>query len=576
MLKNYILRKIPLVNIHSTVFFSFVFLFALCFSVKAKECDPCDPSFEPEFDWIRPESVKTSDTTLYPDNLNSFPGVEHFNVFVPEKPCYNSDCSSDEGTYNHHVKHVIYKDNIILYWTNHGSDENGPGQRILASVGRFTNGYQSIQWQPVVELAPSPIQMKERKETFDRCTDAEYIDGLRVSGHLRVVSDRLYFVGAFSSNYGFTAEPSKRGLSMPEDLEEQWIKEDYWYDSNQSCKNEQDKPCWDIFMDLGGKFYQRWGINDNGTLESQSEKFQDSEETLPSNIMFHEGCEVDLIPIDNSEYKFVPLPEEGSQIREDINNIISGKYQVFFRVIRGVSGEAHLACGDMYPALKHPSYFIRPDGYKIVLKENAGGYYSVAHLYKYALDYYKYTLDFGYNAYEEQAKRYLPGWESRLIGYGWSIAGELPDGRIWIIGNGDSDRRGMYITVSDEGRYFDKTWMLRSVDALKGGEKYWKPGYCDLDQDGHYHYDQPPHLTGAVRYDQNVDFMQGQYCFTYGLYKGEFGGPAYFTAEIINDTMWIAYSVSKQNIGITRIPLNEALYDPDRIMTNLNIIQSIF
>jgi len=68
----------------------------------------------------------------------------------------------------------------------------------------------------------------------------------------------------------------------------------------------------------------------------------------------------------------------------------------------------------------------------------------------------------------------------------------------------------MFITVSDDGITFDKTWLLLHIDRKSDG----------------------------------------------GVYK--FGGPQYFRTVIVGEHLWIVYSITKEKIGLTKVPV-EAL-----------------
>jgi hypothetical protein len=87
-------------------------------------------------------------------------------------------------------------------------------------------------------------------------------------------------------------------------------------------------------------------------------------------------------------------------------------------------------------------------------------------------------------------------------------AGELPDGRPWIICNNQS-RHDMYLTLSRDGRLFDQTWLLL-------------------------------HSRRSTSDD--------------GMFKG--GGPQYFQSVTVGPNIWVVYSITKELIGVTRIPLS--------------------
>lgn len=101
---------------------------------------------------------------------------------------------------------------------------------------------------------------------------------------------------------------------------------------------------------------------------------------------------------------------------------------------------------------------------------------------------------------------YPPAVRTNLYGHAMPVAGELPNGQPWIICNNQS-REDMYITLSKDGIVFNKTWLLLHDDKKPDG----------------------------------------------GLLKGP--GPQYFTAVTIGDNIWVAYSIAKERVGVTKIPI---------------------
>ena len=93
--------------------------------------------------------------------------------------------------------------------------------------------------------------------------------------------------------------------------------------------------------------------------------------------------------------------------------------------------------------------------------------------------------------------------------------GELPDGRPWIIYNTFDDhvydlercRKDMMLTISKDGITFDRTWLVLRVDREPDG----------------------------------------------GIYK--MGGPQYFKSLMMGGNLWVFYSITKEKIGLTKIPL---------------------
>jgi hypothetical protein len=107
---------------------------------------------------------------------------------------------------------------------------------------------------------------------------------------------------------------------------------------------------------------------------------------------------------------------------------------------------------------------------------------------------------------ETQDENYPPAVRTNLYGGAMPVAGELPNGQPWIICNNPS-REDMYITLSTDGIVFDKTWLLMHDDRKPDG----------------------------------------------GLFKGP--GPQYFTAVTIGENIWVAYSIAKERVGVTKIPI---------------------
>ena len=69
-------------------------------------------------------------------------------------------------------------------------------------------------------------------------------------------------------------------------------------------------------------------------------------------------------------------------------------------------------------------------------------------------------------------------------------------------------RKDMFITVSQDGYCFDKTWLLFHSDRTKSDD---------------------------------------------GLFKS--GGPQYFRSLVIGDNIWVVYSITKELIGLTKVPV---------------------
>ena len=106
---------------------------------------------------------------------------------------------------------------------------------------------------------------------------------------------------------------------------------------------------------------------------------------------------------------------------------------------------------------------------------------------------------------ENHSDYYPPAWRTNLYGGALPSARELPDGSPFIICN-SLDRLDMFITVSGDGYTFDQSWHL-----FHGG----------LPADG-------------------------------GMFKPV--GPQYFQSYVIGNNVWVVYSITKIQIGMTQIP----------------------
>jgi predicted neuraminidase len=93
-------------------------------------------------------------------------------------------------------------------------------------------------------------------------------------------------------------------------------------------------------------------------------------------------------------------------------------------------------------------------------------------------------------------------------------AGNLPDGTAFLVGNpvGNRSRYPLVVALSQDGRIFDRAWLLRA-----GGE-----------------------ALPALRYD--------------GQYKRQ--GYSYPKSAVIGDWLYVAYATNKEDIELTRIPLS--------------------
>lgn len=412
--------------------------------------------------------------------LRELEGVTHHILYDPLPSNANADEggigayeSVRHGTYNHHQRILISGGHCIVYWTNHSRDENGPGQRLLGKVGTFTEGKKDIVWgadETLVELSPAPMPVRRRGWTHDPET---MFEGYAAS-MLQLIDGRLYVRGSLMACHGWTDDVKYHGRCHKP------IPAEHWSDGRDRRRGFK----WDLWWPLGMEFVQRWRI-ENGTLVSDSPLYKMREP-------------VDRVEVTPGRFKRVPPPQAPyagarpfSEAPADMQEVVvHGKRTQFQRSPKYAPGTDKLAA-DGKNGLAHHTEFRRPDGMWIAIRDNL-----------LVPEYY-------YAAIKAKADDdYPPAVRTDLFGQAMPVAGELPDGRPWIICN-NGPRTDMYLTLSNDGVTFDKTWLLLHVDRK------------------------------AVE----------------GVCKGSRGGPQYFQAATIGSNIWVVYSIAKEQIGATRIPI---------------------
>jgi len=339
------------------------------------------------------------------------------------------------GTYNHHQQFVVLGDRVIVYWTNHVQDENGPGQRLLARVGIFRDNGGSIDWgkpEEIVELAP-PAMPAGRRPVSD---DSDLITGAFMDGTLQLIDGRLFLRGRLLLCDGWT--------------------DTMLYHHNANCSPVPDehysrgrKPPFrfDIYWQLMG-FVQEWKFED-GKLRPASELYV-SGDPAPAELQVTPSIRKKmgrfLPPYDTAK----PLAEAPEEFRK----ALQGRQAIFNRRPRYAPGTDKLAANGKN-GLAHHTEFIRPDGSSVTVRDN--------------------LLDpTTYYAAEKQTPEacYGPGIKTNLFGTAMPVAGELPDGTVWFVGS-DMTRQNAYITWSKDGRIFDRTRLLLhiSYEAVPGISK---------------------------------------------------------------------------------------------------------
>jgi hypothetical protein len=434
--------------------------------------------------WVCPKTFNPNVAGL---GLPQLKGIFHYLIYDP-KPCKgNIDEGGNgkyesllHGTFNHHPQIVLYKDKFIVTWTNHSRDENGPGQRMLAKVGTFNPERTEINWggdETLVELAPPPVPVRRRRWT----NDPETIDETYALGELKLINNRLYFIGRLVANHGWTDDIQYHGFPGKPIPTEHWRDGVNWEKGDIAGVN-----VFDIWWDVGLDFLQRWNVQ--------------GETLMPKSLLYKRSEYLSRVEVAPGRFKKVLSPlkpyrsaRSFKQAPEDMReDILHGKPEQSVRKPKYAPDTTMLAA-DGKNGLAHWAEFKRPDGKWVVIRDNLinPGYYYAA--LKGSLDEY-----------------YPPAVRTNLYGHAMPVAGELPNGQPWIICNNQS-REDMYITLSTDGIVFDKTWLLMHDDQKPDG----------------------------------------------GIGKGP--GPQYFTAITVGENIWVVYSIAKERVGVTKLPIKNII-----------------
>jgi len=406
-------------------------------------------------------------------------GVEHTLLYAP----LPSQCELDyggggryeslrHGTYSHHQKIVLVEDAFIVYWTQHSRDENGPGQRLLAKVGVFNADRSDIDWggdETLFEVAPAPVPVRRKRSE----QDANLIYETYAHGGLKLINHRLYVIGKLAACHGWADDMKFHGFyGAP-------VPAAHWSDGRDKERGFNR----DVWWDLGCEFVQQWRYEDGGLVPA-SPLYKRSDPV--TTVEINPGRFKDVVPPLDPYASALPFEQAPAAMQADI---LGGTPVVFERHPVFAPGEQRLSA-DGTNGLAHHTEFQRPDGSWVAVRDNLnkpGHYYAAAK-----------------DSYDEP---YPPALATNLYGHAMPVAGELPDGRPWIVCNNQS-RADMYLTLSPDGRTFDQTWLLM-------------------------HHPRGPSDDG--------------------LHKG--GGPQYFQAVTVNGNIWVVYSIAKEQLGVTRIPL---------------------
>ncbi|MBM4085216.1 MAG: hypothetical protein FJ272_10540, partial [Planctomycetes bacterium] len=282
--------------------------------------------------------------------LPTLEGVAHWLIYDPLPSKANVDEGGDgrfeslrHGTFNHHQEIVLHEENLeppagskpaggwrtsklIVFWTNHSRDENGPGQRVLAKVGTFNADRTEIVWgddETLVELAPAPVPVRRR--LYD--SDPEVIREVKASAALRRINGRLYVVGSLNAWHGRTDDVKYHGTyGKP-------IPAEHWSDRYDRAKGFQ----WDVAWPLGLKFAQRWKV-EGGRLVPDSPLYKMSEPVAKVEVTPGRFKRVEALIEPYTSAR--PFSEAPAEMQEDV---LRGQPERFSRNPKYAPGTSKLA-----------------------------------------------------------------------------------------------------------------------------------------------------------------------------------------------------------------------------------------
>jgi hypothetical protein len=245
---------------------------------------------------------------------------------------------------------------------------------------------------------------------------------------------------------------------------------------------------YDMFWTLGPKFSQLW-------------KFT-GDRLAPASALYLETAPADSIALTASLRQELPkmLPPFGdAPLMADA----PPQQRAALKAVVAEGGDhphyqprTESLAADGKNALAHRAEFRRKDGTWVIIRDNLA------------------NSGFYYAATAKAGAAYPPAIRTNLYGDVMPAAGELPDGRVWILGNNRA-RTDFYLTLSEDGVTFDRTWLVSHID------QHWVEGFA----------------------------------------KTTRGGPQYPYAVTIGDALWVFHSIGKEQIGAIRIPFSSLQRD---------------
>lgn len=383
----------------------------------------------------------------------------------------------NDGTWNHNIGSFQFQDRVLVIWDNHALDENGPGSRTLAKVGKILNEQGDVDWDgpgSLVELTPQPVPVRRRKLH----SDEDRIRGAQSKGRFIVHGERLFLVGGLTALHGVHNVPDGQPNPIPD--------ENYFWGKGPECPGATFAR-----IDLKFRFIQEWGVKDD-VFQPLSPLY--CENRLPDKIAITPSLSLPAEPL-------LP-PFADAPFIVDADDVLQQAFQRAADLQSGypsryAPGTLALASDGKY-ALAHGTQYTRKDGSMVAIRE-----------------YLRPRQEPVFWAAEKGADEayFPPAKRTNLFGAVNPDAGSFPDGSNYLV-LGSPNRRTMYLTVSADGRTFDRSWFLLHMMLSD-----YTPG--EMKKEG-----------------------------------GPGAGPQYFVSQVVGNKIWIGYSISKEHIGITEVPIS--------------------
>ncbi len=357
------------------------------------------------------------------------------------------------GLYNHHQSFIRSGEWLIVQWTNHLLDENGPGQRVLAKVGRIAADGADIDWggdETLSELCP-PAQPVRRRRAAD---DNPVIDSVFLSGGVEALEDGRLFVNVrLKVCDGWTDDVRYHdgaGLTQP-------VPQDSYRTQAGWDEAHKRRFRWDLYWHVG-RFMREATIDASGAITPVGPLYAVGPPAV-AELKVTPTVTKPLLPLNEPYRSALPLERAPPEVREAYAK--GRRVPPSGRSPRYAPGTSKLAANGKN-GLAHHTEYARPDGKWVAVRDNL-------------LDpttYYAAVKD-------ARDGVYPPAGKTNLFGTAMPVAGELPSGAVWLIGS-NAPRTEAYLALSSRGVVFDRSWSFMSVNHRA------TPGVCKGDGGAQY------------------------------------------------------------------------------------------